>query len=62
MEMKILAFAPYTVSYFLMTLVVAGIAQGKNRGGLNWWFLATFLTPPIALFILVAFCDKPGRK
>jgi len=34
-----------------------GIAQGKNRSGLNW-FLLSLLLGPIATFVLVAFYDK----
>ncbi|MBF0442475.1 MAG: hypothetical protein HQK54_11265 [Oligoflexales bacterium] len=37
-----------------LALVTAGIAQGKNRSGLTWFFLALFLGP-IALFVLVVF-------
>ena len=48
----------YGVTYFFMTLVVAGIAQGKNRTSFNWWFLSLIITTPIALFILVVFAEK----
>ncbi len=52
----------FAVNYFFMTLVVAGIAQGKNLSGFTWWLAACFFTPPLALFILVAFGEHPPRK
>ncbi|MBP6854861.1 MAG: hypothetical protein KBD26_02970 [Candidatus Pacebacteria bacterium] len=48
----------YGVTYFFMTLVVAGIAQGKNRTSFAWWLASLILTPPIVLFILVVFVEK----
>ena len=35
-----------------LSLVNAGIAQGKNRSGLNW-FLLSLLLGPIATLLLV---------
>jgi len=43
-----------------LTLINAGIAQGKNRSGFNWFLISIFLGP-IATLILVAFCDKKKR-
>lgn len=42
----------YVVGWGTLTLINAGIAQGKNRSGLNWFLLSLFLGP-IATFILV---------
>jgi hypothetical protein len=47
----------YFVGWGTLALINAGIAQGKNRGGLNWFFLSLFLGP-IASFLLVAFYQK----
>ena len=47
----------YAIGWGSLALITAGIAQGKNRSGLNW-FLLTLLLGPIATFILVAFCEK----
>jgi len=42
-------------------LINAGLAQAKNRSGLNWFLLSIFFGP-IATFVLVAFADKlPGN-
>ena len=39
-----------------LALINAGIAQSKNRSGLNW-FLFSLVLGPIATFCLVL-CDK----
>jgi hypothetical protein len=40
-----------------LSLINAGIAQGKGRSGLNW-FLLSLLFGPIATFALVAMFDR----
>ena len=40
-----------------LALVNAGLAQGKNRSGLNW-FLISLLLGPLATIVLVAFFEK----
>lgn len=47
----------YAVGWGTLALLNAGVAQGKNRGGLNWFVLSLFLGP-IASLILVAFMEK----
>jgi len=47
----------YAVGWGTLALLNAGIAQGKNRSGLNW-FLLSLLLGPIATFCLVAFFEK----
>ena len=47
----------YAVGWGTLALINAGLAQGKNRSGLNW-FLASLFLGPIATFILIAFADK----
>ena len=42
----------FVVGWGTLSLVIAGIAQGKNRSGLAWWFWAS-LFGPVALFFLV---------
>lgn len=51
----------YAVGWGTLALLNAGIAQGKNRSGLNW-FLLSMLLGPIATFCLVAFCDKLSER
>ncbi len=50
----------YVVGWGTLALINAGIAQRKNRSGLNW-FLISLLLGPIATFILVAFFHKNKR-
>ena len=47
----------YAAGWGTLAFVNAGLAQGKNRSGLNW-FLISLLLGPFATFILVAFFDK----
>lgn len=42
----------YFVGWGTLALINAGIAQGKNRSGLNW-FLLSLLLGPIATLVLV---------
>jgi len=46
----------YAVGWGTLALINAGLAQGKNRGGLNW-FLLSLLLGPFATFALVALFD-----
>jgi len=47
----------YGIGWGTLALINAGLAQAKNRSGLNW-FLLSLLLGPIATFILVALCEK----
>jgi hypothetical protein len=51
----------YAVGWGTLALINAGLAQGKNRSGLNW-FLISLPLGPIATFILVALCEKLPTK
>jgi len=58
MPNEITSQAPhYAVGWFTLALLNAGIAQGKNRSGLNW-FLLSLLLGPVATFLLVVFFEK----
>lgn len=46
------ASAPWFAGWGTLALVNAGLAQGKNRGGLPW-FLLSLLLGPIATLALV---------
>lgn len=47
----------YLAGWGSLALINAGLAQGKNRSGLNW-FLLSLLLGPVATFLLVALCEK----
>ena len=46
----------FAAGWGTLALINAGIAQGKNRSGLNW-FLLSLLLGPFATFCLVAFFE-----
>ncbi|HET6631430.1 MAG TPA: antitermination protein NusB [Rhodanobacteraceae bacterium] len=47
------ARAPYFVGWGTLALINAGLAQGKNRSGLLWFFLSLLLGPVATLLIVV---------
>jgi hypothetical protein len=47
----------YVIGWGTLALLNAGIAQGKNRSGLNW-FLLSLVLGPVATFLLVALSKK----
>jgi hypothetical protein len=44
--------SPYFVGWGTLALINAGLAQSKNRNGLNW-FLISLLLGPLATFFVV---------
>jgi len=44
----------YVVGWGTLAYINAGIAQGENRSGLNW-FLLSLLLGPIATLLIVLF-------
>ena len=42
----------YVVGWGTLALINAGLAQGKNRHGLNWFFLSIFFGPLATLILL----------
>ncbi|MGN6369423.1 MAG: hypothetical protein ACTHN5_14285 [Phycisphaerae bacterium] len=51
----------FTLGWGTLSLLNAGLAQSKNRSGLNW-FLLSLLLGPLATFLLVAAFDKLPQK
>ena len=41
------------IGWGTLTLINAGLAQGKGRSGLAWWLLSLFLGPVATLLIVV---------
>lgn len=54
---------PYFVGWGTLTLINAGLAQGKGRSGLAWWLFSLFLGP-IATFLIVILdpVQSPGSR
>ena len=50
--------SPYFVGWGTLALINAGLAQAKNRSGLNW-FLISLLLGPLATFFVVAIEPTP---
>jgi len=42
----------YYVGWGTLALINAGLAQSKNRKGLNWFLLSIFLGPLVTLILL----------
>lgn len=42
----------FAVGWFTLSLINAGLAQGKGRSGFNWWLLSLLLGP-VATFLVV---------
>jgi hypothetical protein len=45
--------AGFFVGWGTLSLINAGLAQGKNRSGLAWWALSLFLGPLATLILIV---------
>lgn len=59
-ELVGVASGGYVVGWGTLALINAGLAQGKNRSGLNWFLLSLLLGPLATLALL--FRDKlPGQ-
>jgi hypothetical protein len=43
----------YSVGWLTLSLINAGLAQGKGRSGLGWWLLSLFLGPIATLLIVL---------
>lgn len=50
----------YVVGWGTLTLINAGLAQGKGRSGL-FWFLISFLLGPIATLLIVVLPAHPRQ-
>ncbi|MDQ6891999.1 MAG: hypothetical protein M3167_04890 [Acidobacteriota bacterium] len=49
----------FVVGWGTLALINAGLAQGKNRSGLNWFAISLFLGP-LATLLLVTMPRRPG--
>jgi len=50
----------YVIGWGTLSLINAGLAQGKGRSGLLWWILSLFLGP-ISTLLIVLFERKERR-
>ncbi len=49
--------ADYAVGWMTLSLINAGLAQGKGRSGIVWWLLSLLLGPIATLLIVLL--DSP---
>jgi hypothetical protein len=52
----------YFVGWGTLALINAGLAQGKNRSGFNWFLLSLFLGPLATLILLLVEKRKENRS
>jgi hypothetical protein len=50
----------YTVGWFTLALVNAGLAQSRNRGGGIWFLLSLVLGPAATLLLVIRPPAPPG--
>jgi len=53
--------AEFFVGWGTLSLINAGLAQGKGRSGLLWW-LGSLLAGPVATFLIVISEPVPSQK
>ena len=54
-------YVPYSAAWFTLSLINAGLAQGKGRSGLNWW-LGSLVGGPFATLLIVIWpALQPGQ-
>lgn len=51
------SYVSFSAAWFTLSLINAGLAQSKQRSGLNWWFASLFIGP-LATLLIVAW--PPG--
>ena len=51
--------SPYAIGWGSLALINAGLAQSKNRSGLNWFLLSILLGPLGTLFIVIL---EPAKR
>jgi hypothetical protein len=51
----------FYVGWGTLALINAGLAQSKNRSGLNWFFISLLLGP-LATLLIVALDKEPPKN
>ncbi len=46
--------SPYAIGWGTLALINAGLAQSKNRSGLNWFLASVFLGPVATFFVVIS--------
>lgn len=53
-------YVTFSAAWFTLSLINAGLAQGKGRSGANWWLLSLALGPLATLLIVAWPAVPPG--
>lgn len=56
-----MAIHDYAVGWGALSLINAGLAQGKGRSGL-WWWIISLLLGPIATLLIVLLPNRAARS
>ncbi|MEX1073465.1 MAG: hypothetical protein WED86_07205 [Chloroflexota bacterium] len=46
-------YVPYSAAWFTLSLINAGLAQGKGRSGFNWWLLSLCIVAILLILIVI---------
>lgn len=52
-------YVSFSAAWFTLSLINAGLAQSKQRSGVNWWFASLFIGP-LATLLIVAWLPGDG--
>lgn len=52
-DLEVIENSEFFVGWGTLSLINAGLAQGKGRSGFIWWFASLFLGPIATLLIVV---------
>jgi hypothetical protein len=54
-------YVSFSAAWFTLSLINAGLAQGKGRRGLQWWLGSLFIGPFATLLIVAWPAVPPGE-
>jgi hypothetical protein len=54
-------YVSFSAAWFTLSLINAGLAQGKGRRGLQWWLGSLFIGPFATLLIVAWPAVQPGE-
>lgn len=54
-------YVSFSAAWFTLSLINAGLAQSKQRSGLNWWLASLFIGPFATLLIVAWPPGTPGE-
>lgn len=55
-------YVSFSAAWFTLSLINAGLAQGKGRSGAQWWFISLLVGPFATLLIVAWPAVAPGAS